>query len=127
MSASHQALAVALKLTTAELRISALQNVLKGTNWRDQPRVPSGNPYGGQWMRMGVYAEGRVRIAVKKPRVRCYGFACHNGGWYQHSGMHYIDNKVMCPHCVVKYLGIQEMTAEERLRTIKNFERRRED
>ena len=127
MATSQRALAIAIRLATLELRVAALQNALKGANWREQPRVPRGNSDGGQWTRMGIAADHRTRVAVTKPRVRCHGFACQSGGWYQHSGMHYIDDKVLCPLCVIKYLGIQEMTAEERLKTIRNFERQREE
>ena len=113
---SDRALAVAIKLATAELRVDALLGILKGANWRDQPRMPSGNPDGGQWTWMGPSSDDSTHVAAKEPRVRCRGFACQNGGWYEHSGMHYIDDKVLCPNCAIKYLGIQELPAVEVLR-----------
>lgn len=127
MQTSDRALVVAIKLATAELKADALRHALKGVNWRDQPRVPPGNANGGQWMGMGGPVDDRTHVSGKGPRVRCRGFACQNGGWYEHSGMYYIDDKVLCPNCAIKYLGIQEEPTEQRLKTLKYFDRRRED
>ena len=49
----NRALELAIKLATLELRFDVLLRSLERRHWRDQPRVPRGNPDGGQWTRGG--------------------------------------------------------------------------
>jgi hypothetical protein len=84
----------------------------------DQPRAPRGQSDGGQWIR------DVVRVAAVQPRApRCQGFACQNGGSFGTSGMFNVGNMKLCWDCTIKYLGIQNLSRDEQLKTIGDFDK----
>lgn len=55
--------------------------------------------------------------------LSCDGFpsGCQSGGSYGMSGMYYINGRVLCMDCAVKYFGLQDEPASERLRFLEPF------
>jgi len=85
----------------------------------DQLRAPRGQQNGGQWIDEEV-----VHVAASRPQnPRCQGFSCQNGGSFGTSGMFTIGNKKLCWDCTIKYLGIQDLSRDEQLKTIGDFDR----
>lgn len=89
-----------------------------GDAWEDEPRVPAGNPDGGQWTTGGPGVQ--VAAAGDLP---CDGFAggCQSGGSYGTTAMFGIDNKNLCYDCAVKMTGTQNESASERWKTLEFY------
>lgn len=61
---------LALGLATLELKLDAFVRVLERRYRPDQPRVPAGNPDGGQWTRTGdTEGSSRARTAFSAPKI----------------------------------------------------------
>lgn len=108
-------------MATAELKLATLASRLERYYREDQPRAPRGTPIGGQWI------DDRTHVAATKPKrpwLMCDGFSagCQNGGSFGSSGMFNIKGKRLCWDCAIKYLGIQDMTTDEQMKTIHDFD-----
>lgn len=116
----------------------------------DEPRVPKHSPGGGQWTIDGTVsfsgnandsandrsdssASGsaddgnqsnvpNIHVAASGG-LRCDGFpgGCQSGGSYGSSGMYYINGRVLCMDCAVKYFGLQDDPPSERIRFLGRF------
>ena len=113
---------------------------------RDQPRVPAGNPDGGQWTKDGnlavdAYQSARDRndsstdgsaddanqandLIHVAAGLRCDGFpsGCQSGGSYGSSGMYNINGRVLCIDCAIKFFGLQGEPKSEIARTLDRFQ-----
>jgi hypothetical protein len=106
----------------------------------DQPRVPAGNPDGGQWtgessvngsnVSVPPNDEGaHARTAPKVPNIqiaaglRCDGFSsgCQSGGTYGTTGRYNINGRVLCSDCAIKFFGLQDEPQSEKDRVLRPF------
>lgn len=112
-------LSLAMQLLTLELKLDAFVWALERRYRPDQPRAPRGTPIGGQWI-----DDDRVDVAARRTGPRCEGFAagCQNGGSFGSSGTVHMDGKRLCWDCAIKYLGVQDLTPDEQLKHIRNFD-----
>jgi len=72
----------------AKLARAALRKY--GDAWEDEPRVPAGNPDGGQWTSGGP----DVQVAAAGD-LKCQG-DCQSGGSYGTTGMFRMGGKILC-------------------------------
>jgi hypothetical protein len=133
-----------LVLAKAELR-AALKKYSP-----DQPRVPAGNPDGGQWTpepegaggsvddissfsNGGGSADGASQSNIPNVQLaaggdlRCEGFAggCQSGGSYGATAMYSVSGHALCMDCAVKVLGIQNEPSKEKVLTLSPYLLRR--
>jgi hypothetical protein len=131
-----------LALAKAELRVA-----LKKYS-ADQPRVPAGNPDGGQWTTEGASssvddisgssnggssADGASQSNIPNVQIaasgdlRCEGFAggCQSGGSYGATAMYSVGGHALCMDCAVKVLGIQNEPSKEKVLTLSPYLLRR--
>jgi hypothetical protein len=104
----------------------------------DQPRVPAGNPDGGQWAIGGESepaddvsdsTDGASRSSISSTQLvaagglRCDGISsgCQSGGSYGTSGMYNIDGRVLCMDCAIKFFSLQDESPKERARILDRF------
>jgi len=113
----------------------------------DQPRVPVGNPDGGQWTSGGAadfavdvdnsndadgYADAanesrkpdpsNIQVAAARG-LPCDGFSggCQSGGSYGTNAMYRIRGRNLCRNCAVKMLGIEDEPSNEQILTLDPF------
>jgi len=99
-------------------KLSRAANLRKyGDAWEDEPRVPAGNPDGGQWT---TGDDVEVAAAGDLPCDGFYG-GCQSGGSYGSTAMFGIENKNLCYDCAVKMTGTQNQPASERMKTLKFY------
>jgi hypothetical protein len=72
----------------------------------DEPRVPAGNPQGGEWTSGG--GDGEFDVAASGG-IPCDGFSagCQSGGSYGSGAMFRIRGRNLCWDCAVKFLGLE--------------------
>jgi hypothetical protein len=116
MSAFHaRAARIAIGLATVELKVGILAGALERYYRVDQPRAPQGTRIGGQWI------DDTTLVAAA---ARCDGFSggCQNGGSFGSSGMIRIGGKKLCWDCAIKYLGIQDLSGADQIKTLSGFD-----
>ncbi len=108
----------------------------------DEPRVPAGNPDGGQWTGDSDDDDGDdgdddsdddsddgaesdetgVQIAAVGD-LECQGFAggCQSGGSYGTSAMYRANGQNLCRSCAVKMLGLKDETGAEQSRILERY------
>ena len=107
----------------------------------DQPRVPAGNPDGGQWTSEGTgdflfdghdsdggsdetSPSGKSNVQVAADwGLPCDGYAggCQSGGTYGTNAMYRIRGLNLCRNCAVKILGIENAPSNEQVDTLDPF------
>jgi hypothetical protein len=83
--------------------------------WEDEPRVPAGNPDGGEWTSDG--SDVQVAAAGDLP---CEG-DCQSGGSYGTTGMFRMEGKILCRDCAVKRAGVQNEPASIQNETLQYY------
>lgn len=133
-----------IALTVAELRRACdprlRSNVIKYSPY--QPRVPAGNPDGGQWTtggtggfaadadnaddisgdiadtddEAGLSGSSNIQVAAAGG-LRCDGFSggCESGGTYGTTAMYKIYGRNLCWDCAVKILDLQDASSSEKV------------
>jgi hypothetical protein len=93
-----------------------------------EPRIPRGNPDGGQWTTNGnigsiIQADNPAAAPIRLAGLRCEGFSagCQSGGSYGANAMYRIDGRNLCTDCAVKMLGVQNESAGEKILTLTPF------
>jgi hypothetical protein len=119
-----------LQVTTLELKLDAFIWALERRYRPDQPRAPKGTPEGGQWIDDVGSSTDRTDVAARRrPQRRCDGFAagCRSGGTFGSSGFIKVEGRRYCWDCAIRYLGLENETSDEQLRTLRNFDRLLDD
>ncbi len=90
-------------------KLSRAENLRKyGDAWEDEPRVPAGNPDGGEWT-IGV------EVAAE-----CQG-SCQSGGSYGATPMYHANGKDLCWDCAIKELKLENKPSNVRTRILKRY------
>jgi hypothetical protein len=89
-------------------------------DWEDEPRVPAGNPGGGQWTNDA--GGGDFQIAASGD-FKCQGFSggCQSGGTYGTAAMYRIFGRNVCRDCAVKMMGLENETGAEQSRILERY------
>jgi hypothetical protein len=82
-----------------------------GETWEDEPRVPAGNPDGGQWTTDG----SDVQVASE-----CQG-SCQSGGSYGTTAMYRINGKNLCWDCAIKEMKLENQPSNVRGRILNRY------
>jgi HK97 family phage portal protein len=88
----------------------------------DEPRVPGGNPDGGQWTGdggTGGSGTGEFQIAARG-ELKCQGY-CQSGGSYGTAAMYRIQGLNVCRDCAVKMMGLEGLPGSEQTKELKRY------
>jgi hypothetical protein len=88
--------------------------------WEDEPRVPAGNPDGGQWTGDGGDADVQIAAVGDLP---CQGFAggCQSGGTYGTTAMYRIFGRNVCRDCAVKMMGLENESGAAQTKVLERY------
>jgi hypothetical protein len=86
-----------------------------GDAWEDEPRVPAGNPDGGQWT-----TDGSVQIATQGWCDGSDDTGEHELSWGT-TLMFIINQKDLCYNCAIKELRLQDAPSSERARILGRY------
>jgi hypothetical protein len=83
----------------------------------DEPRVPKGNPGGGQWTTGG----GETQVAAAGD-LKCEGLpygGCEAGDIWENTAIYRIFGRNLCRDCAVKSYGLRDESHTEQTRILR--------
>jgi hypothetical protein len=89
-------------------------------DWEDEPRVPAGNPGGGQWTSDGGGDGFQIASAGD---LKCQGFSggCQSGGTFGTAAMYRIFGRNVCRDCAVKMMGLENEPGAEQSKILERY------